>query len=49
MFEELQSYLDDDIGASSSSDLKECTIEFHGWEDRFAFKGFEKKQIFGVG
>ena len=29
MFEELQSYRDDEIGALSSSDLKECTIEFH--------------------
>ena len=29
MFEELQFYLDDRIGASCSSDLKECTIEFH--------------------
>ena len=29
MFEELQSFLDDDIGASSSSDLKYCPKEFH--------------------
>ena len=29
MFEELQFYLDDEIGASCSSDLKECTIEIH--------------------
>ena len=29
MFEELQSYLDDEIGASSSSDLKECTMDLH--------------------
>ena len=28
-FEDLQSYLEDELGVSSSSDLKDCTLDFH--------------------